>query len=171
MRAPEQEQQHPGTPQYSGSPQHSRSPQGSKDGHWLRNLSLLAVSLLVLLAVAGISLSRRGTQEMLLSDTAFHSGDLRTSIVHAKAAALAYVPGSEHVLAAYARLEAIAKGAEARGDLLLARWAWETLRNVHVATDYPGRPSSALERDATAGIERINSALERRGNDAPARGP
>jgi hypothetical protein len=132
---------------------------------------LFAVSLLALLAVAGVSLTRRGSQEMQLSDSAFHAGDLRASIVHAKAAALAYVPGSAHVLSAYARLEAIAKGAEARGDLMLARWAWETLRNVHVATHYPGRPASALERDANVGVERINAALERRGGDTPTRGP
>lgn len=138
------------------------------DGRWLRNLALLVVSLLALLVVAGISLTRRGGTEMRLSDAAFHEGDLRASIVHAKAAALAYVPGSHHVLSAYARLEAIAKGAETRGDLLLARWAWETLRNVHVATDYPGRPRSESERDATLGIERIDAALQRRGGDAPA---
>jgi len=148
---------------------HGAVPSG--DGRWLRNLALLAASLLALLAVAGVSLTRRGGQEMRLSDAAFHDGDLRASIVHAKAAALAYVPGSQHVLSAYARLFAIAKGAETRGDLLLARFAWETLRNVHVATDYPGRPRSDWERDAAAGIERIDTALLRRGGDIPAARP
>lgn len=117
------------------------------------------ISLVVLLVVAGVSLTHRGRAEMMSSDQAFHSGDLRGSIRHAKAAALSYLPGSNHVLAAYERLAAIAKGAEAKGDHELGRLGWETLRNVHEQTKYPGRPTSDWEREATAGIQRIDAAF------------
>ena len=117
------------------------------------------ISLVVLLVVAGVSLTHRGRAEMRSSDQAFHSGDLRGSIRHAKAAALSYLPGSNHVLAAYERLAAIAKGAEAKGDHELGRLGWETLRNVHEQTNYPGRPTSDWEREATAGIRRIDAAF------------
>lgn len=127
-------------------------------GRFFRNLSWAALSFVLLLVVAGLALSHRGRLEMEESDAAFHSGDLRGAIIHAKSAALAYVPGSSHVLSAYARLEAIAKGAEAEGNHELSRLAWETLRNVHAQTAYPGRPTSAWERDAEAGLRRIDAA-------------
>ncbi len=127
-------------------------------GHFLRNLALLAVSFVLLLAVAGLTLTQKGRTEMQKSDEAFHSGDLRLSLVHAKAAALSYVPGSTHVLAAYRRLEAIAKGAEAEGNHQLARLAWESLRNVHAQTAYPGRPMSEFEKAAEAGVKRVDAA-------------
>lgn len=135
----------------------------SREGGWLRKLALLVLSCVALLVVAGVSLTRRGRAEMDKSDAAFHAGDVRAAAVHAKAAALAYVPGSEHVLLAYERLEAVAKGAESKGDLQVARWAWETLRAVHAETRYPGRPLSAYERAAEAGIARTGQAMDRQG--------
>lgn len=127
-------------------------------GHVFRTLALMGVSFVLFVLVACVTLTVRGREEIKKSDAAFHSGDLRAAIVHAKAAALAYVPGSEHVLAAYARLEAIAKGAEAEGNADLGRLAWETLRSVHARTQYPGRPKSAWEAHAQAGLERIDAA-------------
>lgn len=131
----------------------------NSSGRFYRVVIVTIVSLILLLLVAGVSLTHRGRVEMLKSDQAFHSGDLRGSIRHAKAAALSYLPGSAHVLSAYERLEAIAKGSEAKGDLELGRLGWETLRNVHEQTQYPGRPRSDWERHATAGIQRIDAAL------------
>jgi hypothetical protein len=125
---------------------------------FFRNLALAGVSFACLLLVAGLALTYRGRAEMGLSDRAFHSGDLRGALVHAKSAALAYVPGSQHVRMSYTRLEAIAKGAEAEGKLELGRLAWETLRNVHAQTKYPGRPQSDWERAAEAGLGRIDAA-------------
>ena len=134
------------------------------NGTFFRNLALASVSLVLLLVVAGLTLTARGRAEMRESDSAFHAGDLRGAVVHAKAAALAYVPGSNHVLSAYARLEAVAKGAEAAGDGALSRLAWETLRSVHRQTDYPGRPVSAWQVRAEQGLKRLDVSYEQRGH-------
>ncbi len=126
----------------------------------LRFLSLALLSLVLLVVVAGVVLTFRGRDEMSQSDMAFHDGRLRDSVVHARQAALAYVPGSAHVKAAYARLVAIAKGAESSGDRELAKIAWDTLRLVHVQTSYPGRPGSELETEAEKGLLRLQNASE-----------
>ena len=121
----------------------------------MRGVVALVLGFVALVAVAGISLTRQGTHEMSLSDDAFHSGKLRESVAHARAAALSYVPGSEHVRAANERLEAIARGAEAEGNDELALFAWDALRQAQVETSYPGRPKSELLERAEAGILRL----------------
>ena len=123
-----------------------------------RFLTLGILSFVLLLIVAGLTLTARGRDEMAKSDVAFHDARLRDAVVHARQAALAYVPGSDHVNAAHARLLAIAKGAESSGDRELARIAWDTLRLVHVQTHYPGRPASELEQQAENGVERLRGA-------------
>lgn len=118
-------------------------------------LSAGLISFVLLVITSGIVLTFRGRDEMSKSDAAFHDGRLRDSLVHSRQAALAYVPGSEHVKAAYARLQAIAKGAESSGDRDLAKMAWDTLRLVHVQTSYPGRPGTELEEEAERGLKRL----------------
>lgn len=97
---------------------------------------------------------------MRLSDSAFDEGDMRNSLTHARKAALAYVPGAEHVRDAYLRIEAIARGAESEDDLVLALSAWDTLRLVHERTRYPGRASSDVEARANEGLRRLRSRDE-----------
>jgi hypothetical protein len=122
-----------------------------------RLLSAAIVAFVLLLLIAGLALTRRGQAEMELSDSAFHDGDLRSSITHARQAALAYVPGSAHVQAATERLEAIAKGAESEDNIPLALIAWDTLRLVQVRTDYPGRPSDPSQDRAEEGLRRLRA--------------
>lgn len=125
-----------------------------------RLLSAAIVAFVLLLVVAGLTLTRRGQKEMELSDRAFHDGDLRSAITHARQAALAYVPGSAHVQAATERIEAIAKGAESEDNVPLALIAWDTLRLVHVRTAYPGRPPSPSQRRADEGLKRLRAASQ-----------
>ena len=127
-------------------------------GRSLRLLSLALLSLVLLVVVAGLSLTHRGAAEMEKSNEAFHGGRLRDAVHHARRAALSYVPGATHVQQAHERLEAIARGAETAGDRQIARVAWDTLRLVHVQTDYPGRPPSAAEARANAALKRMNTA-------------
>lgn len=122
-----------------------------------RFLSAAIVAFVLLLLVAGLALTRRGRAEMALSDQAFHKGDLRSSITHARQAALAYVPGSAHVHAANERLEAIAKGAESEDNVPLALIAWDTLRLVQIRTVYPGRPPSPSQSRAEEGLKRLRT--------------
>lgn len=125
-------------------------------------LGLLA--FIVLIVISGFTLSTRGQAEMDRSDEAFHDGDLRTSIFHARKAALSFVPGSRHVELAYQRLEAIGRGAEAQGDEELARIAWEALRGVVEETNYPGRPRAPAHDRAVKSLKRLRAARE---HDAP----
>lgn len=126
-----------------------------------RKIAGLTLSFLLLLIVSGLALTRRGVDEMQSSDAAFHSGDLSASLLHARAAALSYVPGSDHVRAAHERIEAIARGSEAQGNLLLSRRAWETLRVVLEQTDYPGRPKDERLHLAERSLQRVDAALRR----------
>jgi hypothetical protein len=120
---------------------------------------LLVLALLAV--VSGAFLTVRGKAALKKSDHAFHQGDMRQSIAYARQSALAYVPGAEHVGAAYSRLEAIARGAESEGDEALARVAWDTLRVVVVQTEYLGRPPSPALDLAEKNLKRLRAARER----------
>lgn len=129
--------------------------QGARFPGLFRWVSLGLVSFVVLVVVAGVSLTLRGREAMAASDIAFHQGKNHDAVVQARKAALCYVPGSAHVRAAHDRLEAIARGAEAEGEVDLARFAWSTLRLVHLQTHYPGRLAPEGLAKAEAGIERL----------------
>ena len=124
----------------------------------LRLASLALVAFVALVVVSGIALTARGSDEMGKSDAAFHDGDLRGAIFHARKAALAFVPGAEHVKLAHGRLEAIGRGAEAQGDEALARIAWDALRVVVEQTDYPGRPPVRAHAIAAESLKRLQQA-------------
>lgn len=124
-------------------------------GRLLRFLSVTVLLVTSTLVIAGLFLTGRGQHEMSESDRAFHDGDLREAVRHARAAALAYVPGASHVQRAHARLLAIARGAEAEGNFDMARLSWDALRLVHVQTDYPGRPRSELQLRAESRLKQL----------------
>jgi hypothetical protein len=132
--------------------------------HALKWVALGLLAFVLLLVVSGVTLTARGREEMQRSDEAFHDGDLRTAIFHAKKAALSFVPGAYHVERAYQRLEAIGRGAEAQGDEELARVAWEALRGAVEETNYPGRPVAPAHERAVESLERLRAARE---HDAP----
>jgi hypothetical protein len=123
----------------------------------LRSIVSLAFALSLGVLVLALVLLHRGQARMAESDRAFHSGDLRSSVWEAKAAGLAYVPGSEHVARATARLEAIARGAASEGRPELARLAWDALRLLDEQTDYPGRGPTPFGELATAELGRLRA--------------
>ncbi len=133
--------------------------EGDLLGKVLRLLSVTVLLVVSTLVLSGLFLTGRGQDEMKQSDQAFHEGDLRASIRFARKAALSYVPGSSHVGAAHARLEAIARGAEAEGNFEIARLAWDSLRLVHVQTDYPGRPKSGAQAKAEERLKELMTPL------------
>ena len=94
-------------------------------------LERIAVSLAIvpaLLGLVGLRSASRGQAEMAASDRAFEAGEWEPALDHARRAAGAYLPGADHVEAAYLRLRALAQGAEERGDLALATRSWEAVR-------------------------------------------
>ncbi len=124
----------------------------------LKSAALLLLLFIAAVLVFAFSSIGRGRAAMRRSDVAFHAGDLPLSIREARAAALAYVPGAEHVKEAEARLLAIARGAEAEGRRDLARAAWDALRVAEEQTSYPGRGRLPLGEEARAAIERLDRA-------------
>ncbi len=103
-------------------------------GTWLRRTALLLLALVLGLAALTGRMVRDGEREMLQSDEAFDRGDVSTALLHARRAAVLYAPGAGHVSRAYARLLAIARGAEASGDVGLARDAWRAVRGAALET-------------------------------------
>jgi len=124
---------------------------------WLRSIVSVGFALALGVLVLAVVLVRRGEARMAESDRAFHAGELRVSVWEAKAAGLAYVPGSEHVVRATARLEAIARGAAAEGRPELARLAWDALRLIDEQTDYPGRGRAPFGELARAELGRLRA--------------
>ncbi len=101
---------------------------------WLRRVALGLVMMLLFAAVLTARLVVDGERALAASERAFDQGDVRAATLHARAAAIAYVPGAPHVDAAYARLVAIATGAEAVGDRDVAAAAWRAVRAAGVET-------------------------------------
>ncbi len=123
-------------------------------GGWLRRTAL---ALFLAVAVVGIVTARavtEGENELVESDADFHRGDLRSSIVHARRAAVLYAPGAPHVRGALRRLEAIGVGSEARGDRETAEAAWRAERGAALEIRHLWVPHAAE-------LERANQALAR----------
>ncbi len=107
---------------------------------WLRFglIGCLALTLAVVTLV--VRSVRDGAVQMQLSDAAFHRGDVWAATVHARRAALAYVPFAGHTDLAFLRLKAAAEGAEARGDWRLAQMAYRATRAAALETSYVHQP-------------------------------
>jgi hypothetical protein len=116
-------------------------------------LGLISVAFVVLAGGAHeLTVGARAIRE---SDEAFARGDLPAAIVHAHAAAEAMVPTSPYPARGYARLDAIARDAEARGDDPTAATAWRAMRSAAKAT-----------RTREPWLERANQGISRAGAHA-----
>ncbi len=117
-----------------------------------------AAALILFGAVATARALWDGEREIAASDVAFDANDLRSAIEHARRAASSYVPGAPHVEQGYARLLAVARGAEATGRPELAMLAYQAqraavLESASLVQPFPGRLEEAnrnLARLATA---------------------
>jgi len=101
---------------------------------WLRRAAWTLLMLLLAAAALTGRVVYDGEREMRLSDAAFDRGDVRLAATHARRAAVLYAPGAPHVGPAYARLVAIATGAEAAGDIDVAKMAWRSVRGAALET-------------------------------------
>jgi hypothetical protein len=129
----------------------------SGTGEWLRRAAL--GMLLAVLVLAGLTAKVvvEGEAALAKSDAAFDRGDLRESVLYARRAALLYAPGAPHVGAAYARLGAIAVGAEATGQGEVARQAWGAVRGAALETRHLWTPRGADLARANANLARLAS--------------
>ncbi len=120
----------------------------------LRSLALVLLFVVLGLALLTWRAVDEGEAAMQQSDLAFNTGDLRGSLVYARRAATSYAPGAPHVAKAYARLQAIAIGAEANGDVETAAEAWRGVRSAVLDT-------RSLINTRSEELERANRALAR----------
>jgi hypothetical protein len=127
-------------------------------GVWLRRSALgLLLAVLVLAALTG-RMVVEGEAELKTSDAAFDRGDLPEATLHARRAAIMYAPGAPHVPAAFARLRAIAHGAEALGDVNMARRAWGAMRGAALETRHFVVPHAAELDLANENLARLSAA-------------
>jgi hypothetical protein len=131
-------------------------------GAVLRRLALAAALVPVLVALVTLRTLSRGEAELAASDQAFAAAEPELSLRHARRAALAYVPGASHVDAAYARLRALAAGAERDRDPALAARAWEAMRVAALESGHLWRPRARELQQADASLARLRglSAVE-----------
>jgi hypothetical protein len=106
----------------------------------LRSLATALAVALVSFALVAERTAARGARELLESDRAFDGGRLELAIQHARAAATAYVPGADHVGLGYARLSAVAHGAERARDVELAMTAWRAMRAAAIESRHLWQP-------------------------------
>lgn len=128
------------------------------NGVLLRHLGAAATLALVVFALLAQRTIERGERELQASDRAFDAGQLELSVLHARRAATAYVPGARHVGAGYERLRAVARGAERAGDVELSRRAWRAVRAAAFESRHVWQPHVEALREADAELARWSEA-------------
>jgi hypothetical protein len=109
-------------------------------------------------AVATLRAHLDGEREIAASDAAFDANDLRGAIEHARRAASAYVPGAPHVEQGYARLQAVARGAEATGRPEVAMLAYQAQRAAALESASFVQPFPGRLEDANRNLARLAAA-------------
>ena len=134
---------------------------------WLRRVALGMLLCVLLFAALTVRVVADGEAALARSDAAFDKGDLRDAILYARRSAALYAPGAPHVSAAYARLRAIALGAEATKDFEIARQAWGATRGAALETKHFVTPRELDLARANESLARLAAVGD--GNREPAR--
>jgi hypothetical protein len=133
-------------------------------GGWLRRLVWLSFMVVLGFAVFSARVILEGASELSASDAAFDRGELGAALDHARRSATLYAPGAPHVERAYARLNAIAVGAEASGQAKIAFLAWQAVRSAALESRHVLLPHEADLERANQNLARLE-ALERNQDD------
>ena len=134
-------------------------------GGWLRRLAWLSFMVVLGFAVFSARVVLEGESELLASDASFDRGELGPALDHARRSATLYAPGAPHVERAYARLNAIAVGAEASGQPKVAFLAWQAMRSAALESRHVILPHEAELDRANQNLARLE-ALERNQGDS-----
>lgn len=124
----------------------------------LRAMATFLCMTLAVVALVTYRTEQQGAALMAQSDRAFDAGQLEVSVRHARRAATLYVPGATHVARGYARLRAVALGAERSRDVELALTAWRALRAAAIETRHVFQPNAAELHEANASLARLMGA-------------
>jgi len=122
--------------------------------------AIVPAALVVVAAVAVLSARElaAGQSEVRAADAAARRSDWAETIVHARAAAEALVPGSPWPERGWRRLEAIGHDGEARGDDGTAMLAYGAMRAAALAMRAPGAGSDRWRTKAEEGLARVASS-------------
>jgi hypothetical protein len=134
-------------------------------GGWLRRIAWLSFMVVLIGAVFSARVIMEGEAELAASDAAFDRGELGPALDHARRSATLYAPGAPHVERAYARLNAIALGAEAAGRPTIAFLAWQAVRSAALESRHVLIAREAELERANQNLARLE-ALTRDKNDA-----
>ena len=118
--------------------------------------------LLGVMTLAGLTarVIVQGEAELRQSDAAFDRGDLRAEVHSVRAYAQRCALRARERptwTAAYARLEAVALGAESSNQLDVARQAWGAIRGAALETRHPSTPREADLERANVNLARLSS--------------
>jgi hypothetical protein len=120
----------------------------------------LVAAVAVVAGVLGVATVREiaiGARAVADADAALEQGDAAGAVAAARAAAEAVAPGSPYPSRGYARLEGIAKDAEARGDAATATSAWAAMRAAASATRGPLVRTAPWQEEAEEGLLRVGA--------------
>jgi hypothetical protein len=134
-------------------------------GGWLRRLAWLSFMVVLGLAAFSARVILEGQSELAASDAAFDRGELGSALDHARRSATLYAPGAPHVERAFARLTAIALGAEASGQPKVAFLAWQAMRAAALESRHVVLPHELELERANQNLARLE-ALERNPDDS-----
>jgi len=123
----------------------------------LRSLFWAASALALFGGVATLRAVLDGEREIAASDAAFDANDLHGAIQHARRAASAYAPRAAHVERGYARLLAVARGAEATGQPDVAMLAWQAERAAALESASLWQPFPERLEEANRNLARLSA--------------
>jgi hypothetical protein len=130
-------------------------------GRALRAIATGLLLAVVTLALVTLRAVVDGEDYLKKSDDAFNKGDLPSATSYARSAAVMYAPGAPHVDRAYARMIAIAVGAEAAGQKRAAQLAWQAVRSSALETRHVFTPHAADLQRANDNLARLEQAVDR----------
>jgi len=133
-------------------------PSSPRRGGLTRTLAIAALVIVGVLAVATVREVSVGRTEVAAADRATEQLDWAQAIVHARAAAQAYVPGSPWPELGVRRLETIGRAAESRADRDTALLAYGAIRTAALSTRALGWSGSRWRIAGEEGLSRIASA-------------
>ncbi|HTQ42275.1 MAG TPA: hypothetical protein VMI75_05900 [Polyangiaceae bacterium] len=123
-----------------------------------RLLSVVALTVVALVAIVTVREVAIGRAEVALCDAATQKSDWPEAIGHARGAAEALVPGSPWPEQGWMRLEAIGHDAEARGDDETALLAYGAMRAAAMATRAPGSGWARRRAQSEEALARVAGA-------------
>jgi hypothetical protein len=132
----------------------------------LSGIAWLLSGVLLFVGVATLRAVLDGEREIAASDAAFDANDLHGAIQHARRAASAYAPGAPHVEHGYARLLAVARGAEASGQPAVAMLAWQAERAAVLESASLLHPFPDRLEEANRNLARLSAGANKTGAES-----